>query len=102
MHLGMRRSAAWSATFLMAIIVLADGAVNRYLFAQGTAPPQTPPAQTGGRGGGGRGGGGRGGGNGQRRGGFPQFTRELASQDELVRGKSLYEAQCASCHAADL
>jgi cytochrome c oxidase cbb3-type subunit 3 len=39
---------------------------------------------------------------GQRRGGFTQFTRQIAPQDVLVRGKSLYEANCASCHAADL
>jgi cytochrome c oxidase cbb3-type subunit 3 len=35
-------------------------------------------------------------------GGFTQFTRELAPQDVIVRGKSLYEANCASCHASDL
>jgi cytochrome c oxidase cbb3-type subunit 3 len=52
-----------------------------------------PPA--GGRGGGGRGGG-------ARRGGFTQFTRPLASQEVLARGKGLYETNCASCHASDL
>ncbi len=41
-------------------------------------------------------------GGGGRRGGFTQFTRELAPQDVLVRGKGLYEANCASCHAVDL
>jgi mono/diheme cytochrome c family protein len=35
-------------------------------------------------------------------GGFPQYTRPLASQDVLARGQSLYNAQCASCHAEDL
>jgi cytochrome c oxidase cbb3-type subunit 3 len=35
-------------------------------------------------------------------GGFPQYTRELPSQDVIVRGKSLYDANCASCHAPDL
>jgi cytochrome c oxidase cbb3-type subunit III len=50
--------------------------------------------------GGGRGG--RGGGGGGRRGGFTQFTRPLASQDVLARGKALYETNCSSCHAADL
>ena len=55
-----------------------------------------PLLQPGGRGGGGAG---RGGG---RRGGFTQFTRPLASQDVLARGKALYETNCASCHAADL
>jgi len=42
------------------------------------------------------------GGAGRRGSGFPQFTRQLASQDVLVRGKGLYEANCASCHAPDL
>jgi cytochrome c oxidase cbb3-type subunit 3 len=70
---------------------------------------QTPPGrgqdpgQRGGAGGGGanqgQGGQGRGGG---RRGGFTQYTRELAPQDVIVRGKSLYEANCASCHASDM
>lgn len=68
-----------------------------------TLPAQTPPEgqaapPVGGRGGGG-GGGGRGGG---RRGGFTQFTRPLASQDVLARGKALYETNCASCHSPDL
>jgi cytochrome c oxidase cbb3-type subunit III len=64
---------------------------------------QTPPPQ------------GRGGGSGQpaapaqggrqgggRAGGFTQYTRPLAPQDVIVRGKALYETNCASCHAADL
>ncbi len=34
--------------------------------------------------------------------GFTQFTRELASQDVLARGKALYEKTCAGCHASDL
>lgn len=46
--------------------------------------------------------GGRGGGGGGRRGGFTQFTRPLASQDVIARGKALYDTNCASCHAADL
>ena len=41
-------------------------------------------------------------GRGGRAGGFTQYTRELAPQDVLVRGKGLYEANCASCHASDL
>jgi len=62
------------------------------------APPD-PAAAFGGRGGrGGRGGGGGGG----RRVGFTQFTRPLASQDVLARGKAVYETNCASCHAPDL
>jgi cytochrome c oxidase cbb3-type subunit 3 len=36
------------------------------------------------------------------RGGFPQFTRDRAPQDVIVRGKALFEANCSSCHAADL
>ncbi|HKA01124.1 MAG TPA: c-type cytochrome [Candidatus Solibacter sp.] len=72
------------------------------LLAQ-TPPAQTPP-QGGGRGGQDAGGfGGRGGrGGGRRAGGFTQFTRPLASQDVLARGKALYETNCASCHAPDL
>ena len=37
-----------------------------------------------------------------RAGGFPQYTRPLAPQDVLARGKALYDGNCASCHAADL
>lgn len=44
----------------------------------------------------------RGGRQGGGRGGFPQHTRPLASQDVLARGKALYDTNCASCHAADL
>src|SRR4051794_18347852 len=105
-----------SHTRLIAAAVLA-GAWTAGVLAQ-TPPPQTPPpapagqtpapagqtppAGRGGRGGGGGGGGQAAGGGGQRRGGFTQYTRELAPQDVLVRGKSLYEANCASCHASDL
>jgi mono/diheme cytochrome c family protein len=81
-------------------LVVAQGA--------GTQAPQgqTPAPATEGRGADpGQRGAGRGGGRqdvGGRRGGFTQFTRELAPQDVIVRGKGLYEANCASCHAADL
>ena len=51
--------------------------------AQPAAPPQ------------GRQGGGR-------AGGYTQFTRPPSPPDVLVRGKALYETNCASCHAADL
>jgi len=39
---------------------------------------------------------------GQRTSGFPQYTRTLPSEDVLARGKSLYDANCASCHASDI
>ena len=39
----------------------------------------------------------------QRRTGFTQYTRPLASEDVRARGKALYETNCATaCHAADL
>jgi cytochrome c oxidase cbb3-type subunit 3 len=67
---------------------------------QGQAPAgQTPAPPPAGRGAGRQG---APAGGGQRRGGFTQFTRELAPQDVLVRGKSLYDATCVSCHAPDL
>ncbi|HKV47576.1 MAG TPA: c-type cytochrome [Candidatus Acidoferrales bacterium] len=72
------------------------------VIAQEPAQPegQTQPAVPSARGGrGGRGGGQAGPG---RRGGFPQYTRQLAPEDVLARGKSLYDAQCSSCHAPDM
>jgi cytochrome c oxidase cbb3-type subunit 3 len=68
-------------------------AITCLAFAQG------PPAG-GGRGASGPGGGGAA--RGGRAGGFTQYTRPLASQDVLARGKSLFDSNCASCHAADL
>jgi mono/diheme cytochrome c family protein len=99
-------------TRLIATIALAIGSSASFILAQG-APAQTPqtqapagqtPPPAGGRGEAGQRGAGQGGrqGGGGRRGGFTQFTRELAPPDVLVRGKSLYEANCASCHASDL
>ncbi len=97
-------------------VAIASLAFTSWVAAQG-GPPQAPPAgQTpagqppaagqapAGRGAGRQGaqGAGQGRGRGQRRGGFTQFTRQLAPQDVLVRGESLYGANCASCHAADL
>lgn len=82
----------------LGVAVLFGAAVH--VIAQEPAPQaegQTPPAAQGGRGG--RGGGQAGPG---RRGGFPQYTRQLATQDVLARGKSLYDAQCSSCHAPDM
>ena len=80
---------------------------------QGQPPPpptgqvQPPPAgrgqDPGQRGAGPAGqGAGQGRAGGGRRGGFTQYTRELAPQDVLLRGKGLYETNCASCHATDL
>ena len=100
-------------TRTMVAIVVLGAAWMGIVFAQagttqGPPPPPTgqvqPPAgrgqDPGQRGAGGGAGQGRAGGG--RRGGFTQYTRELAPQDVLVRGKALYETNCASCHAADL
>jgi cytochrome c oxidase cbb3-type subunit III len=98
---------AWSATIQKMIQLGAKGtpeqfsAVLDYLsrnFAPGAPPSPTGAAEPGRGGPGGRGG--RGGG--VRRGGFTQFTRPLAPQEVLARGKGLYETNCASCHASDL
>lgn len=70
----------------------------------GQEPAQAPagPARGAGRGRGGRAA------SGPRRApnaspdGFSQFIRPLASQDVLLRGKSLYSSTCEGCHAADL
>jgi cytochrome c oxidase cbb3-type subunit 3 len=94
---------AESPTFIIAMtgVVLTKG-----LGAQAPQGPPQAPAPAAGRGAdpaqGGGAGGRQGAGGGGRRGGFTQFTRELAPQDVLVRGKGLYEANCASCHAVDL
>jgi mono/diheme cytochrome c family protein len=70
---------------------------------QGQAPAAPAPAPPAGRGAGRAGAPAQGGAQrGGRRGGFTQFTRELAPQDVIVRGKGLYEANCASCHSVDL
>jgi cytochrome c oxidase cbb3-type subunit III len=74
-------------TRTLAAVAVAWGVLTGLVFGQGAG---TPAPQGGRQGGGGR------------AGGFTQFTRPLASQDVLVRGKALYEANCASCHAADL
>lgn len=64
---------------------------------------QEPPAQSApGRGGRAQAGRGRGGGGGRSPDGFSQFIRPLAPQDVLLRGQSLYEANCAGCHATDM
>jgi cytochrome c oxidase cbb3-type subunit 3 len=84
-------------------VVMAGMAMSGYLLAQAPAPAQQAPAEPPAAGRGGGGGGGRGGGGGgARQGGFPQYTRALPSQDVIVRGRGLYEANCARCHASDL
>jgi cytochrome c oxidase cbb3-type subunit III len=92
------------------LVVLAAIVVTTFLvFAQeeSQAPAAAGSNQTGGQPQG-RGARGRGGATGAARGGgrspdgFPQFIRPLASQDVLLRGKSLYDGNCASCHATDL
>ena len=101
--------------FVAAVALAAAAGMTGLVLAQGTGTPppaqgqppttQTPPAPAGrGEAGQGQRGAGQAGrqGGGGRRGGFTQFTRELAPADVLVRGKSLYEANCASCHASDL
>jgi cytochrome c oxidase cbb3-type subunit III len=105
-----------------AAVVISAAALTGLLIARGSTalaaadddqgPPgqqqQTPPPPTQGRGEPGRGAGqGAGAGQGQgrgggRRGGFTQFTRELASPDVIARGKALFETNCASCHMADM
>jgi mono/diheme cytochrome c family protein len=95
-------------TRTIAAVVLAGAAMTSLVLAQGPGTPapqgQAAPVPAEGRGADpgqrGAGPGGRQGGG--RRGGFTQFTREIAPQDVLVRGKGLYEANCASCHASDL
>ena len=100
----------------VASVVFAGAVTTGLVLAQGGTPApqgqppaaQTPPAPAGARGGdpgqrgappeGGRQGQGRGG----RAGGYTQYTRPLATEDVLVRGKALYGANCASCHAEDL
>jgi cytochrome c oxidase cbb3-type subunit 3 len=97
-------TAAWTGSF-----VVAQGGGAPAPQGQGQPPAaqpapgrgQQPPAPPGaGAGAAGRQGApapGRG-----RAGGYTQFTRPLASQDVLVRGRAVYEQNCASCHAVDL
>ena len=85
-------------------VVVAGVALTGLVFAQGAAPaPQAPAGPAGaGRGGPADAGQGRGQAPGGRRGGFPQYTRALPSQDVIFRGRALYDTNCASCHAPDL
>src|SRR5438067_12771284 len=96
---------------VIAAIVLAGAVMTGLVFAQGAgtpapqgqtpAPPPAAPTTPAA--------GGRGGGRGQipaptggRVGGFTQYTRPAAPADVIQRGKALYDANCASCHAPDL
>ncbi len=99
-------------TRILAAVVFAGALTSGLVLAQGAATPSPqgqPPAAPmppAGRGGdpGQRGaapGGGRQGGGG-RAGGYTQYTRPLASEDVIIRGKALYATNCASCHAIDL
>ena len=87
------------ARFITAV-VLTGAMTTSLVLAQGAgaSPPQgqppaaqAPPAPAGGR----QGGAGR-------AGGYTQYTRPPASDDVIVRGKALYGANCAGCHAIDL
>ncbi len=87
--------------------VIATGCVLS--IAQEPEQPQVPAATGRGAGrAGGRGGQGASGaaGRGRVAGGSPdkfsQFIRPLASQDVLLRGQTLYTANCAGCHAEDM
>lgn len=73
-----------------------------HLMAQAPASAGGATGATAGGRGGGRGAGRGVVASGQRTTGFPQYTRALPSPDVLARGKSLYDANCASCHASDL
>jgi cytochrome c oxidase cbb3-type subunit 3 len=101
----------WNAEIQKMIAVGAQGTpaqfteVLTYLadnFAPGSTTAGGQQTGTGGRRGAGGGGAAGGRAAGGRRGGFTQFTRPLASQDVLARGKGLYETNCASCHAPDM
>jgi cytochrome c oxidase cbb3-type subunit 3 len=85
---------------MVATAAVALAATGLLLFAQ---EPPPPAAGRGGRGG-------RGAtaarrparGSGRSPDKFNQFIRPLASQDVILRGKELYDAHCAGCHAADM
>src|SRR5262245_27309233 len=114
----MRRLAhamtAPTRTFTIVLLAGAAMTMTALAMAQGPTPAPAPPGQAPagqtrppgqGRGDAGQRGAAPGGGRqgrGGRAGGFTQFTRELAPQDVIVRGKGLYEANCASCHSVDL
>ena len=101
-------------TRTIAASVLAGAVMTALVVAQGAgtpAPQGQPAGQTAAPPAGGRAGdpgqrgappeGGRQG-RGGRAGGYTQYTRPLASEDVVIRGKALYDTNCASCHAIDL
>ena len=69
--------------------LLAGSGITALTYAQGTPAPVPDPVPIAP-------------GKGVRANGFTQYTRPLASQDVLIRGKALYTSTCASCHAADI
>lgn len=88
---------------VFAAIVLIGAWTTGYVLAQGGPPaPQAPaPAAPAGQA--------PAGGRGQvavpagaRQGGFTQYTRPLAAQEVIIRGKALYDNLCASCHQVDM
>lgn len=88
-------------TRLIATVLLGAATMTALVVAQG-GPAPAPPGQAPGPGVGGPPAQGRGQVPGARRGGFPQFTRQLPTQEVIQRGKSLYDTNCAKCHAPDL
>ena len=102
MHAHARLIAVVIAAAAMTGLGLAQGGTPQGQPPAGQPPPQAPPPGRGADPGQRGAEPGQRGGPGGRRGGFTQFTRPLAPPDVLVRGKSLYDTNCASCHAVDL
>ncbi len=69
--------------------IFAGSAIATLAHAQGTPTPVPDPVPIAP-------------GKGVRANGFTQYTRPLASQDVLIRGKALYNSTCGSCHATDI
>lgn len=102
MHAHARLIAVVLAAAAMTGLGLAQGGTPQGQTPAGQNPPQTPPPGRGADPGQRGAEPGQRGAPGGRRGGFTQFTRPLAPADVLVRGKSLYDTNCATCHAVDL
>lgn len=92
---GPRREGSVTEGYIMVrkkylIAALCAGAVITVLAsAQGTPTPVPDPVPVAP-------------GKGVRNNGFTQYTRPLASQDVLIRGKALYNSSCGSCHSPDI